>query len=116
MAEITPTLDQKIDCDTIQYFWEQINEDDEGGSIQIRPALSDKSVHFYGTFNGGTYTLEHSMDDTNWTSALDTGGDAIAATATGSFWVGTNARYWRIANDNGGTSEDVDVYLIVGSH
>ncbi|MDH3731399.1 MAG: hypothetical protein OES13_09820 [Acidimicrobiia bacterium] len=114
MAEITPTLQQKIDQRSYEYLWEQINEDDEGASIQILPAYADKSVHFYGTFNGGTLTLEHSMDNTNWTSAIDTGGDAIAVTAVGSVWVGTNARYWRIANDNAGTTEDVDVYLIVG--
>lgn len=114
MAEITPTLNQKIDQRTYDYFWETITEADEGASVQILPAYADKTVHFYGTFNGGTLTLEHSMDDTNWTSAKDAAGAAIAPTATGSFWVATNARYWRIANDNAGTSEDVDVYLIVG--
>jgi hypothetical protein len=115
MATISADFQTKPDDATQIVFWEQVNNDDEGGVAKILPRFSDKSVHFYGTFNGSTMTLEHSMDNTNWTSAVDAAGFAIAVAAVGSVWVASNARWWRIANNNSGSAEDVDVYLVCGA-
>lgn len=110
MASITPTV-TVIEGGAREVFWEQINDDDEGGSINLEPKYSGRVVHMVGTFNGGAYTLECSPDNTNWTTALDNLGNNVTFSAAGNAEVATNGRFWRVSNNNAGTTEDVDVYL-----
>lgn len=94
------------------YRWEALTEADQGASIQIPPAYSDKTVIATGTFNGGAYSLEVSVDNVNWVAANDVQGDAISFSSAGAVGViGPNGWYYRVVNDTNGSSEDVDISL-----
>lgn len=115
MANITPTInDARPGVKVIT--WDQINQDDEGAAVAVEPIFSDKTVQVSGTFDTGTYTLEGSMDNSNFVSCHSAGGSiaagsALAFTAAGSAVVAQNFLYYRVANDNGGTTEDVNVIM-----
>ena len=55
----------------------------------------DRSVQMAGTFNGATVTLQVSNDGTNWASATDGLGNAIALTADGMKQICEISRYIR---------------------
>lgn len=121
MADITPTIKSVGDGWLVE--WDQINADDEGATTKgVRnaehlAAYPDKTIQLSGTFNGGTYALEGSMDGSQWDSAYSLGGDvaagsAISFTAVGSAVIAQNFRYWRVTNDNNGTSEDVNAHML----
>lgn len=122
MADITPTIISIGDAVLVE--WDQINNDDEGGttglvdgSQNLLPRYPDKTVAMTGTFNGGTFSLEGSDDNVVYVAAHSAGGSiaagsALAFTAAGSAVVAQNFRYYRVANNNSGTAEDVNVHLL----
>lgn len=112
MADITPSISRYLGT-ARTVVWDQINEDDEGAAIAISPALPDKTAYFTGTFNGGAYVLQCSPDNSVWQSALQADNTTAASfTSAGHCIVGSNAPFWRVANDNQGSSEDVNVHLV----
>jgi hypothetical protein len=112
MADITPAF-RRHSGTALVVEWDQINADDEGAAVAVTPALPDKTVYMTGTFNGGAYTLQCSPDNVVWQAALSASdASAIEFTAAGHAVVGSNAPFWRVANDNNGTAEDVNVHLV----
>lgn len=120
MANITPTIVAIGDAVLVE--WDQINEDDEGATTKgVREGeglarYPDKTVQFSGTFNGGAYALEGSMDGSAWDACHSLGGDvaagsAISFSAIGSAVLAQNFRHYRVTNDNNGTTEDVNVHM-----
>lgn len=120
MATITPTITD-LKGASKEVLWTQINQDDEGGSTSLLPngdllAYPDKTISADGTFDTGAYALEGSNDGTNWHQCYSLGGSiaggtAISFSAAGSAVVAENFRFYRIANDNNGTTEDVDISM-----
>lgn len=112
MAAITPSVSNVGNkrVPTI-VSWVQINEDDTGDVHAITGEYMVGSIHFFGTFNGGTLSLQGSIDNTNWVTIKDTTGSAIEATAASTFNFACSYPYIRIANDAGGTTEDIDVSI-----
>lgn len=110
MAAITPTVTpQATNSDGI-VFWEQINQDDTGAAIEVG-RFNRGTIMFYGTWDSGSRTLQGSPDGTNYVTLNDINGDAITASADGSFDFITNMTYFKIITSSG-TTEDVDVKLI----
>ena len=113
MATVTPTLARLPDSRSRIYTWETITQADEGGSVLIPSGYADKVILLTGTINGGTLTLECSIDDTNWVTAVDAQGNNMAFSALPSaLVVGSNGKFWRVANNNSGSAEDLDLSLV----
>ena len=89
--------------------WLNITEADTGGSATIKPTLKRGTVIFGGTFNGGTLSLQGSIDGTNYATLKDFLGNTITATAATTFEFETLAPFIQVANNGSGSSEDVDV-------
>ncbi len=109
MAVITPE-EGFLQRGVLRVLWETITEGDSGKSIEA-PYISDKTVHFFGTFGSTTMTLQGSNDNAIWHTLLDPLGTAISLTADGMFAVLENPRYIRPLS-TAGTSTDVDCILI----
>lgn len=113
MANITPTLKTDPDNRSRIYTWEAITQADEGASILIPSGYADKVILLTGTINGGTLTLQCSIDNVNWVTAVDAQGDNMAfSSLPPGRVVGSNGKFWRVANNNSGSGEDLDFSLV----
>lgn len=92
-------------------IWTGITESDTGGAAQVKPTLKRGTVIFGGTFNGGTLSLQGSIDGSNYATLVDFQGDAISATAATTFEFESLCPYLQISNNGSGSSEDVDVAI-----
>lgn len=90
-------------------IWSGITESDTGGSAIIKPTLKRGTVIFGGTFNGGTLSLQGSIDGSNYATLKDFLGNTITATAVTTFEFETLTPFIQVANNGSGSSEDVDV-------
>lgn len=70
------------------------------------------AVQVFGTFGSATITLEGSIDGTNYVTLKDMTGSDVSLTAAGLVEFSTSVRYLR-PKSAGGSSDDVDVYLIL---
>lgn len=84
--------------------WAAITQADTGGVVEIKPQLRHKTAVFSGTFGGGTFTLEASVDGTNFAPI------ASGLTAAGLLNFTSGARHWRIAV-TGGAGASVNVQM-----
>lgn len=109
MAVITPE-EGFLQRGVLRIFWETLTEGDSGRSTEA-PYISDKTVHFVGSFGGSTFTLQGSNDNATWHTLNDPTGTAISLTANGMFAVLENPRYIRPLS-TGGAATDVDCILI----
>lgn len=112
MASTTPTSDLKKGS-SVPFgvvSWEQINQDDIGAGIGVNPGVKRGTIVFTGTFDGGTWTLEGSINGTNYAPLKDKHDNTISATTNSSFEFETVVRYFQISV-SGGTTSDVDVEL-----
>lgn len=112
MATITPTSNLKKGS-SIPFgvvSWEQINQNDTGGGVGVNPGVKRGTVIFTGTFDGGTWTLEGSIDGDNYAPLKDKHDNLIAATTASSYEFETVVRYFKVSV-SGGTTSDVDVEL-----
>ena len=112
MSAVAAVEQSEPDARSRLWLWSGLTQADTGAAVRVPPAYSDKTAMAQGTFGGGSYSLECSMDGVNFAPALDAQGSAIAFTAAAALVVGTDARYWRIANDGMGTAETVSIYLL----
>jgi gamma-glutamyltranspeptidase len=112
MATITPVRSSPA-WNVEKVFWETLTTADTATEIQPA-ALSGLfgCVQVTGTFGSGTCVLQQSNDGTNWTTVKDTDGNAISFTAAGMANFGTAALFLR-PSTSGGTSDDLDVTLIL---
>lgn len=62
-------------------------------------------------FNGGTATVQASLDGTNWFTAKSVAGTEMTFTADGYFEFSLAAKYLRVTND--GSVSDVDVLIVL---
>ena len=91
--------------------WSGITESDTGGSATIKPTLKRGTVIFGGTFNGGTVSLQGSIDGTNYATLVDFLGNSISASAATTFEFETLVPFVQVSNNGSGSSEDVDVSI-----
>lgn len=113
MATITATITEpRANYNTAyRIFWEQINQDDTGGSTAVPHPIKHATAVFQGTFDTGTYTLQGSVDGgTTFHTIKDINGNSVAATANAIFEFKSNVAHLQVAVA-GGTTEDVDVYV-----
>ena len=95
-----------------QILWETLTESDTataqltGG---IGPAIG--SVQFVGTFGSATVVLQGSNDNSNWVTLQDFEGAPISFAVTGAADFSTAMAYIR-PSATGGSSQDLDVYLV----
>lgn len=96
----------------ITFTWEQISNTDQTGAAIKLPSHPDKTVHFFGTFNG-TIALQGSNQATPtvWTTVNDNVGDPLAVTGAAIAAVGENPLWLRPAQTIA-TLSDVDVILV----
>lgn len=115
MATISPVRSKPAGNGIEQILWTTLTEADTAASI-IPSCLASVvgSVQFVGTFGGATIVLQGSNDGTNWWTLKSTSGDDISATAAGGFDFSTAALYVR-PSASGGSSQDLDVYMILRS-
>lgn len=101
--------------ETTQVVWEQITEADTGAAytcLSTQGVLG--AVQVIGTMGGATVAMQASNDGTNWWNLKDTSGTEIGLTAAGGADFSTAALYVR-PSPSGGSSQDLDVYLIMRS-
>ena len=82
MANITPTLTNvgpSGDGSTILAIWGPFTESDACLPISY-PAMSDKSVHVYGTFGSASVAVQGSNNGTSFAALNDPTGTVIAIT------------------------------------
>lgn len=114
MATITPTRSEAA-YNVEQILWETLTSADTATAIQpagLAPLAG--SVQATGTFGGATITMQISNDNTNWATLKDATGAALTFSAAGIADFSTSARYIR-PSSSGGTSDDVDVTMILRS-
>lgn len=97
------------------YHW-SIQDADSGDPVSV-PVAADRIVHMFGTWNGNTITMQGSNEPgipTSWVSLEDilfTGTAALLA--DGTVQIGSNSVWIRPLDNGTGTTQDVDVYLLV---
>lgn len=96
-----------------QILWETLTESDTAGSVLPASVLSlFGSVQVIGTFGGATVVFQGSNDGTNWVNLNDKDGNAISLSAAGAAEFSTAMLYLR-PSASGGSSQDIDVYVIM---
>lgn len=112
MADVTP-VERHISPSIRTAFWEAVSSDDAGTAYAppyVMPAVS--AVQVTGTFGGATVTLAGSNDGTNFVTLKDMAGNDISVTSASLVDFSTGALYVKPIV-TGGTSEDIDVLLVV---
>lgn len=115
MATINPTI-ERIGNDAVRLSWALTTADFDGAPIGPNFAqYTDRSVHVFGTFGGGTLAWQGSNEGDpagNWVPAADRQGVAIALTAAGQKAVGDVNRQQRpFLSGSAGASVTVHAYL-----
>lgn len=92
------------------YTWSLTTANSDGNPVDLT-AFPDKTVHIFGTFGGGTLTIQGSNDGSDWQSLRDPQGTALAKTASYLGAVLENPRYLR-PNLTGSAGATVTVILV----
>lgn len=96
-----------------QAFWEALTENDTATRITPAGVASFfASVQVTGAFGGATVVLQGSNDGSNWINLSDVDGSAISITGAGGVQFNSAYLYLR-PFASGGTSQDVDITLIM---
>lgn len=116
MAVIAPTIttrdpDGGRNLGYVLVLWETLTESDTVTEYAFRPVSGDKTVQVTGTFGGATITLQGSLDGATWFNCTGPDGNDLAFTSAGGGFVVENCIYYRVTTA-GGSSSDVDVYLM----
>jgi len=93
--------------------WDQINQDDTGGTTPLIGGIKKGTITFAGTYDSGTWTAEGSIDGTNYSPMYDRAGTIMASTVAISFDFVTAVSHMRIAQ-SAGTTSDVNVNVAYG--
>lgn len=109
MATITPTVEH-LSNDQVMVLWETLTESDTALAFELG-AFKDKTVQVVGTFGGATVVFQGSNDNSTFAGLTDHSATAISLTAAGLELVAENPRYVR-PSASGGTSQDIDIYLL----
>lgn len=116
MATVNFTRDE-INGRAHSAIWLNMSETDNDGERYTLPGGSDRSVQVTGTFGGATLSIQGSnlqeptTADTDWVNLNDTNGTAVSFTAAGLSAILENTR-WIRPRLTGGTSADINVYLV----
>ena len=107
----TITADKKPREGGIQkIIWETMGNADTGTSVKCAD-YPDKTVDVIGTFGGATVTLQGSMDDSTWSTMVDSTGTNLAFTAASTLKLIRDNPLFIRAITSGGTGTDIDVII-----
>jgi len=97
---------------THTHTWTGITEGDPTGEAAVLPGAADRSVHVFGTFGGGTITMQGSNQKvpTDWQTLHDSGGDPLTFTTAGILAVDENVLHYRPLL-SGGSGSSVNVII-----
>lgn len=92
----------------ISVSWFNVPLDEDGAYIEL-PNHSDKTVHCFGTFGGGSITLYGSNDtrvvtdlaNASWVALKDIQGNVITMNAAGMAFIPDNPRYIKVRTTGG---------------
>ena len=122
MAVRTPTFPRSGLTTIDQVLWEGLATGDTGLPVKFAK-FSDKSVHIYGTFSGGTTVVLQGSNDPRanpdhadhasavWTGLTDAQGNAISVTAAAIEQVLENP-LWIRPSVASGSSDSITVSLV----
>lgn len=111
MAAKTPTVKQNTtEQPYISIVWDGITEADTGASTAISYGKKRGTAVIAGTFGGGTYNVQVSLDGTDFANLKDLQGSDVSATTSESFEFETVGKYFQVTQ-SGGSSADVNVHL-----
>lgn len=112
MTTVTLTReDLKTGVPAVLIAWDNLGGSDVGSPLTIVD-YPDQTVVIDGTFDGGTCTLQGSMDGTNWYSLTDPQGNAIAKNAAAMEFVTEAPMYVRPSVSGGGAGSAIDVRIL----
>lgn len=113
---IVHKLSARMGRGAICYVWENLSLADGEGDWLESGLLSDKTVHAFGTYGGGTITMQGSNDpaDTKNAVTLTDAGTAtdITFTGDGGRQILENYRFVRPLLSGAGGATDIDVYIM----
>ena len=89
--------------------WE-LGQDDTGEAVAFSQ-YSDKTVQAFGDFEGGTVTIEGSMDNDTFAPLTDVEGGAAVFDAAGMLVLRENPQYIRVVSSD---TASLDVTVIIG--
>jgi len=95
------------------YKWEALATGDTVNSLQIDDLAVELVFHAFGTFGGGTLTINGSNDQGTTFSGLTNGAGNVAALAAAGF-VSVREQALKFKPEmTAGTADDVDVWLLI---
>ena len=116
MAVIDFTAVEKSDRANLIFKWETLGTGDTGDPVRMVWNVTDIIVQTFGgggnNYNGSTLTMQGSLDKSNWVTLTDPSDNDLTFTAAGGS--GIRDKYlWIRPSLSGGTSPDVDVWLML---
>ena len=115
MADVNGTITKLgNDGSCLEVFWETLTSTNTAGSPVEMPEWADRTVQLISAnFDGGTLTMQGSMEGTNWVTLTDPQGTTIAKTAVGGWAILEHYRYMRPILSGASGAADVDVRMLM---
>lgn len=99
------------DDGTVLITWEAMATGDDGDPVNIG-GMTDLTVHSDGDYDGETFAMQGSNNNTAWFPLTAPGGAAITLADDGDgFLIVEEPKYIRPLADGGGTTVDVDIWV-----